>query len=113
MSKQAPIKQRVVEALQSGAENCPNCPNRGWWQALDEQHQCEWCYTVPHSRFNIDALASELADKAIVPVEPTGAMLLAAEDECEAIDASPEDEQNATLALARIYRAMLRASDEQ
>ena len=41
-------------------EDCPNCPNQGWygqlicssnpWEA--EQVQCEWCYENPKSRFN-------------------------------------------------------------
>jgi hypothetical protein len=37
-------------------ENCPNCDNVGWYMVPDSEgqptmEQCQWCYTVPNSRF--------------------------------------------------------------
>jgi FtsZ-binding cell division protein ZapB len=43
--------------------DCPNCENVGWYSAGDlddpEQVQCEWCETVPYSKFNIARLKAE------------------------------------------------------
>ena len=42
-------------------QDCPNCPNQGWYAVAythadgtpDQcQQQCEWCYTMPNSKFN-------------------------------------------------------------
>ena len=42
-------------------QDCPNCPNQGWYAVQythadgtpDQcQQQCEWCYTMPNSKFN-------------------------------------------------------------
>ena len=41
------------------AQRCPNCPDRGWYVVANrntgepEQEQCEYCYTVPDSLFNV------------------------------------------------------------
>jgi hypothetical protein len=36
---------------------CPNCPDRGWYTKYNEdapyQEQCEFCYNVPNSIFNL------------------------------------------------------------
>ena len=41
-------------------EDCPHCNNQGWYAVSDKytgepaQEQCEWCYTNPKSKFNVD-----------------------------------------------------------
>jgi len=39
-------------------KDCPNCPNQGWYMVpgINEEptpQQCEWCYTVEDSKFNM------------------------------------------------------------
>jgi len=39
--------------------DCPKCDNRGWFivtgrDGEPEQVQCEWCDTIPNSRFNYE-----------------------------------------------------------
>jgi hypothetical protein len=52
-----------LQAQLSG--DCPNCPNVGYYAAGDpndpEQVQCEWCETVPHSKFNIAKREADIA----------------------------------------------------
>lgn len=41
---------------QNNLEDCPNCPNQGWYPVKNsnnewEQVQCEWCWTNAKSRF--------------------------------------------------------------
>lgn len=42
--------------------DCPDCPNQGWYTVgnIDtgdaEQEQCQFCYTIPNSRFNIEVM---------------------------------------------------------
>ncbi len=47
-----------LEQVREAAQDCPMCPNQGWYADGQEQMQCEFCYTVPNSRFNIDAALS-------------------------------------------------------
>lgn len=56
------------------ADDCPNCQNQGWYVVANrntgepEQQQCEWCYTVKNSRFNIDQIiARTTSEIAAVP----------------------------------------------
>jgi hypothetical protein len=33
--------------------DCPNCNNDGaYYDNYGQVHQCQWCYEMPHSRFN-------------------------------------------------------------
>lgn len=38
-------------------EDCPDCPNQGWYYDSDpyygSQEQCEWCWCNHNSKFNI------------------------------------------------------------
>lgn len=40
-------------------EHCPNCPDQGWYVVQDSwsgeplQEQCEFCWTVENSVFNL------------------------------------------------------------
>jgi hypothetical protein len=46
------------EALENllEAENCPNCPDRGWYAVQQDgvltQEQCRWCYAQENSVFS-------------------------------------------------------------
>ena len=104
MSKQAPIKQRVVEALREHAE------------ALHEEARLslstEALLIASAHEKQVLALIAELADKAIVPREPDKAMRDAGGwvvNDCRQTDLKTNGNDVATLA----FRAMLRASDEQ
>ena len=43
--------------------NCPNCGDQGWYMVADThtgepmQEQCQFCDTVPNSRFNVERIA--------------------------------------------------------
>jgi hypothetical protein len=69
------LKARVLSAGEELAKareelegNCPMCDNTGCYatQGTDgepEPNQCEWCYTIPYSKFNrnrFESLHSEL-----------------------------------------------------
>lgn len=45
-------------------EDCPYCNNVGWYTTMrsgfPDQEQCEFCYTVPTSRFNHEYKQAEL-----------------------------------------------------
>lgn len=55
-----PLEQ-MREALEAAAQDCPNCANYGSWLDGQEWMQCEFCYTVPNSRFNIDRALTALS----------------------------------------------------
>jgi len=40
-------------AKETAYEDCPNCPNQGWYYIgiHGEQEQCEWCNDNPNSKF--------------------------------------------------------------
>lgn len=51
--------QRETDNISFGkSEDCPYCPNQGWYFDGDpedpEQTQCEWCWTTPNSKFNVE-----------------------------------------------------------
>ena len=46
------------ELRQMVREDCPNCPNQGWYMVEDSKgdptpEQCQWCHTVEDSKFNL------------------------------------------------------------
>jgi len=48
-------------------KDCPNCPNQGWYMVPDSKgdptpEQCQWCYVVEDSKFNLDNKAAKEAD---------------------------------------------------
>jgi len=63
-----------VDELDKIAEDCPNCPNQGWYEVTgtyinpnngepepqQEQEQCQFCYEQKNSRFNIENRIKEL-----------------------------------------------------
>jgi len=67
-------KQARIDELNNIAEDCPNCPNQGWYEVTgtyinrhtgepepqQEQEQCQFCYEVKNSRFNIENRIKEL-----------------------------------------------------
>jgi hypothetical protein len=59
----------AIAKLYADATHCPNCPDQGWFVggATDdpEQEQCEYCYTVETSYFNIKEKVRELLEAAI------------------------------------------------
>lgn len=51
--------QKEIEFLSIKGQHCPNCPDQGWYAIQNrngdpEQEQCEFCYTVEDSVFNIN-----------------------------------------------------------
>jgi hypothetical protein len=54
----------AIAKLYADATHCPNCPDQGWFVggAIDdpEQEQCEYCYTVETSYFNVKEKVREL-----------------------------------------------------
>ena len=42
-----------IAELEAGGDDCPNCPNQGWYYVgrHAEQEQCEWCWVNPNSKF--------------------------------------------------------------
>jgi len=65
----------VLEIDMKAAEHgldCPDCPNQGWYfiggtcgpsgEEECEQIQCEFCYTVPASKFNIEGHAYKVSE---------------------------------------------------
>jgi len=63
------MQQTELEIL-----DCPHCPNQGWWadqqpnywtgDAEWVQVQCEWCWTTPNSRFNIEGDINERSENS-------------------------------------------------
>jgi len=55
--------ERLTKAI-TDCSDCPNCPNVGYYADGDpndpEQVQCEWCETVPYSKFNIARREAEI-----------------------------------------------------
>ena len=51
----------MEEILNKVSENCPNCANEGLiiiGETPGEPEPCEWCYTTPYSKFNIEKVIS-------------------------------------------------------
>jgi DICT domain-containing protein len=45
--------------------DCPNCTNDGaYYDNYGQVHQCQWCYEMPHSRFNQKQAMLEAAKEA-------------------------------------------------
>lgn len=54
----------LIESAMTG-ERCPNCDNSGCYaepgrDGDPEPQQCEFCYTVPWSRFNVERLRKRI-----------------------------------------------------
>jgi len=47
-------KCRCEPSPDPAGEDCPSCPNQGWYYVgtYGEQEQCEWCCTNPESKFS-------------------------------------------------------------
>lgn len=64
LKQQLAEKTAEVERVRKHPDDCPNCPNQGWYSiernGEQEQDQCEWCYTIPYSKFNQTQLQSQL-----------------------------------------------------
>tara|TARA_R110000823_G_scaffold62221_1_gene147881 strand:+ start:513 stop:785 length:273 start_codon:yes stop_codon:yes gene_type:complete len=59
---ECPEPEALGVFLCSTGDDCPNCPNQGWYAVEyrnadgtpdQAQQQCEWCYTMPNSKFNL------------------------------------------------------------
>ena len=58
--------EELKEFIKSIAQECINlhCDNRGAvWIGEDDWAQCEFCYTTPNSKFNIDNKLKSLENK--------------------------------------------------
>lgn len=59
-------------------EDCPNCPNQGWYVVAGngvqgespEQVQCQWCDITPNSKFNLREAAKARPPQALEPGNP-------------------------------------------
>lgn len=71
-----PYGQDLAAAIDS-AQRCPNCPDQGWYAEADPrsgdpvQVQCEFCYTLPDSMFNVHqrVKAALLSEKPLADTE--------------------------------------------
>jgi hypothetical protein len=65
-----------IDRLYASAEHCPNCPDQGWFTdgPTDdpEQVQCEFCYTVETSLFNIKAKVLEIIQARLASARAEG-----------------------------------------
>ena len=80
------------EALEAAAQDCPDCGNHGSWLDGQEWMQCEFCYTVPNSRFNIDRALSAHEAEIEKREQEMGELIgaLVGVKACAEIDGRPE-----------------------
>ena len=61
----------MKDLINAIGEKCPNCDDEGYYAAgfisNPEQVQCEFCYTVKNSIFNIN---THMAGNGIIPLDP-------------------------------------------
>ena len=56
--------ERLKDIINDLSEDCPNCNNMGSYAGGNEetgveQIQCQWCYEVPNSKFNLQKALEE------------------------------------------------------
>ena len=64
-----PCDKCSTKAREARGDDCPNCPNQGWYYVgrHAEQEQCEWCWVNPNSKFTKARSAQEGAERVPAP----------------------------------------------